>query len=105
MRESRRAAPRRATASRQRCRRSAARPQPRHRRPPRPAALLTPAQRAGLRRPRLLELLAKYEELKGTGKLDQYLAKRRKRNAAKDHRYLPGERRGGRGDDGSGDSK
>ncbi|KAI3435530.1 hypothetical protein D9Q98_001596 [Chlorella vulgaris] len=42
---------------------------------------------------RRLELLAKYEELKAGGKLEAYLAKRRKRNAAKDHRHLPGDRR------------
>ncbi|EFN58403.1 hypothetical protein CHLNCDRAFT_140335 [Chlorella variabilis] len=44
---------------------------------------------------RRLELVAKYEELKaaGPGKLEQYLTKRRKRNAAKDHRHLPAGRR------------
>lgn len=51
---------------------------------------------------RRLELLAKYEELKSSGKLDQYLQKRRKKNAAKDHRYLPSERRGGAGGGGGG---
>lgn len=35
------------------------------------------------------ELLAKYEELKASGKLEAYLAKRRRKNAAKDHRYMP----------------
>jgi ribosomal RNA-processing protein 36 len=49
---------------------------------------------------RRLELLARYEELQASGKLEQYMAKRRKRNAAKDHRYLPGGRRPGGGDDG-----
>eukprot|EP00898_Chlorokybus_atmophyticus_P003801 jgi/Chlat1/4421/Chrsp29S04547 len=34
-------------------------------------------------------LLDKYKELKENGKLDTYLAKRRKKNAAKDHRYVP----------------
>ncbi|PSC72696.1 ribosomal RNA processing 36-like protein [Micractinium conductrix] len=43
---------------------------------------------------RRLELLAKYEELQaaGPGKLEAYMAKRRKRNAAKDHRHLPAAR-------------
>lgn len=41
------------------------------------------------------ELLAKYEELKSAGQLDKYMAKRRKKNAAKDHRYVPSGRRGG----------
>jgi ribosomal RNA-processing protein 36 len=39
-----------------------------------------------------LELLAKYEELKSSGRLEKYMAKRRKKNAAKDHRYLPTSR-------------
>lgn len=39
------------------------------------------------------ELVAKYEELKSAGKLDKYMEKRRKKNAAKDHRYLPSSRR------------
>jgi len=39
-----------------------------------------------------LELLAKYEELKSSGRLEKYMAKRRKKNAAKDHRYLPASR-------------
>ncbi|KAL4432830.1 hypothetical protein ABPG77_008156 [Micractinium sp. CCAP 211/92] len=42
---------------------------------------------------RRLELLAKYEELKATGKLDKFMAKRRKKNAAKSHKHLPGGRR------------
>lgn len=41
-----------------------------------------------------LELVGKYEELKRTGQLETYMDKRRKRNAAKDHRYLPMGRRG-----------
>jgi ribosomal RNA-processing protein 36 len=41
------------------------------------------------------ELLAKYEELKSGGGLDRYMEKRRKKNASKDHRYLPGRRPGG----------
>jgi len=38
------------------------------------------------------ELMAKYEELKSTGQLEKYMEKRRKRNAAKDHRYIPARR-------------
>ena len=51
---------------------------------------------------RRLELLAKYEELQASGKLDKFLEKRRKKNAAKDHRYLPTGRRGGGGGGGGG---
>lgn len=40
-----------------------------------------------------IELLAKYEDLKSSGKLEKYMEKRRKKVAAKDHRYLPTERR------------
>ncbi|GLC44253.1 hypothetical protein PLESTB_000757400 [Pleodorina starrii] len=40
-----------------------------------------------------LALLAKYQELKERGKLDKFMEKRRKKNAAKDHRYLPSGRR------------
>lgn len=39
------------------------------------------------------ELVAKYEELKSSGRLDKYMEKRRKKNAAKDHRYVPSTRR------------
>ncbi|KAI5065107.1 hypothetical protein GOP47_0019802 [Adiantum capillus-veneris] len=35
------------------------------------------------------ELIAKYKELKASGKLEAFLAKRRRQNAAKDHRYMP----------------
>ena len=35
------------------------------------------------------ELIAKYEELKKSGRLERFLEKRRKKNAAKDHRHLP----------------
>jgi ribosomal RNA-processing protein 36 len=38
------------------------------------------------------EILSKYEELKATGGLERYMEKRRKKNAAKDHRYLPSRR-------------
>ncbi|GBF95631.1 hypothetical protein Rsub_08613 [Raphidocelis subcapitata] len=41
---------------------------------------------------RKLELVAKYEELKSSGKLEKYMAKRARKNASKDHRYLPGRR-------------
>ena len=35
------------------------------------------------------ELLLKYNELKENGSLEKYMEKRRKKNAAKDHRYVP----------------
>jgi len=35
------------------------------------------------------ELVEKYQELKTSGKLDKFLEKRRKKNSAKDHRYVP----------------
>lgn len=38
------------------------------------------------------ELIAKYEDLKKSGRLEKFLEKRRKKNAAKDHRYLPSRR-------------
>ena len=38
------------------------------------------------------ELVAKYEELKASGQLDKFMMKRRKKNSAKDHRYVPGRR-------------
>lgn len=41
---------------------------------------------------RKLELVEKYEELKSSGRLDKFMEKRRKKNAAKDHRYLPASR-------------
>ncbi|PSR91520.1 Ribosomal RNA processing protein [Actinidia chinensis var. chinensis] len=34
-------------------------------------------------------LVEKYEELKASGKLESFLEKRRRKNAAKDHRYMP----------------
>lgn len=40
-----------------------------------------------------LALLAKYQALQERGKLDKFMEKRRKKNAAKDHRYLPSGRR------------
>jgi ribosomal RNA-processing protein 36 len=39
------------------------------------------------------ELVLKYQELKESGGLERYMEKRRKRNAAKDHRYLPEARK------------
>ena len=36
-----------------------------------------------------LELAEKYKTLKSDGKLEKYLSKKRKRNAAKDRRHLP----------------
>lgn len=39
------------------------------------------------------ELLAQYEELKQSGRLEKFMTKRRKKNASKDHRYLPSVRR------------
>lgn len=36
-----------------------------------------------------LVLEKKYEQLQKTGKLEAYMAKRRKRNASKDHRKMP----------------
>lgn len=41
---------------------------------------------------RKAELVAKYEELRSAGQLDKFLAKRRRKNAAKDHRYVPSVR-------------
>lgn len=35
------------------------------------------------------ELMLKYQELQDSGGLERYMEKRRKRNAAKDHRYMP----------------
>ena len=40
------------------------------------------------------ELIAKYEELKKSGRLERFLEKRRKKNAAKDHKHLPYRRLG-----------
>jgi len=51
-------------------------------------------------------LAARFEELKRSGKLAQALEKRRKKNAAKDHRYMPSGRRddeGGQGGGGGGE--
>ena len=40
-------------------------------------------------------LATRFETLKSTGELDAHLAKRRRKNAAKDHRYVPSVRREG----------
>jgi hypothetical protein len=40
-----------------------------------------------------LALVDQFLELKKSGKLEQHLAKRRKKNATKDRRYIPSERR------------
>ncbi|GMY35683.1 ribosomal RNA processing protein 36 homolog [Fagus crenata] len=42
--------------------------------------------KSAIRQQRLIE---KYENLKASGKLDAFIEKRRKKNAAKDHRYMP----------------
>ncbi|KAG2677384.1 hypothetical protein I3843_12G097400 [Carya illinoinensis] len=42
--------------------------------------------KSALRKQRLVE---KYEDLKASGKLDAFIEKRRRKNAAKDHRYMP----------------
>lgn len=47
---------------------------------------------------RRLELVAKYDELQASGQLEKYMAKRRRKNASKDHRHLPAARRDGGGD-------
>ncbi len=39
------------------------------------------------------ELVRKYEELKVSGRLERAMAKRRKKNAAKDHRFMPSLRK------------
>lgn len=38
------------------------------------------------------ELVAKYKHLKATGGLEKVVQKRRRRNALKDHRYVPASR-------------
>ncbi|RCV12594.1 hypothetical protein SETIT_2G281500v2 [Setaria italica] len=40
------------------------------------------------------KLINKYEELKEAGKLDAFMEKRRRKNASKDHRYMPYRRNG-----------
>ncbi|KAK3129662.1 hypothetical protein QOZ80_6BG0482990 [Eleusine coracana subsp. coracana] len=41
------------------------------------------------------KLMTKYNELKEAGKLDAYMERRRKKNASKDHRYMPYRRNAG----------
>lgn len=43
---------------------------------------------------RKAELVAQYQDLQKSGGLDKFLAKRRRKNAAKDHRYVPAARAG-----------
>ncbi|OQR90468.1 hypothetical protein ACHHYP_05504 [Achlya hypogyna] len=40
-----------------------------------------------------IELKAKYDELQESGRLSKFMAKRRKKNANKDHRWLPTQRK------------
>ena len=40
-----------------------------------------------------LELVERFKDLEKSGGVDKFLAKKRKRNAAKDHRLLPSDRR------------
>lgn len=39
------------------------------------------------------ELVRRYQELKASGGLEKAMAKKRRKNAAKDHRYVPESRR------------
>ena len=41
------------------------------------------------------QLVARYQELKDSGRLEKVMTKRRKKNALKDHRYVPRARREG----------
>ncbi|KAL3499409.1 hypothetical protein ACH5RR_038502 [Cinchona calisaya] len=41
------------------------------------------------------KLIEKYQELKASGKLDSFIEKKRKKNASKDHRYMPYRRSDG----------
>ncbi|AQK89034.1 Putative DUF947 domain containing family protein [Zea mays] len=49
-----------------------------------------------LKKPELRErkLMNKYNELKEAGKLDAFMEKRRRKNASKDHRFMPYRRSG-----------
>lgn len=40
------------------------------------------------------ELVRRYKMLQDTGKIDKVIAKKAKKNAAKDHRHIPPSRRG-----------
>ncbi|PQQ15146.1 ribosomal RNA processing protein 36 homolog [Prunus yedoensis var. nudiflora] len=44
------------------------------------------SKKSEIRKKRLME---KYKQLKGSGKLEAFIEKRRRKNAAKDHRYMP----------------
>lgn len=47
---------------------------------------------------RTQKLAEKYQELKESGKLESFIEKKRRKNAAKDHRYIPYRRPTGQGD-------
>jgi hypothetical protein len=40
-----------------------------------------------------LELKQKYEELKASGRLEKYLAKKRRKQSQKEHKFVPLKRR------------
>lgn len=40
-----------------------------------------------------LELQTKFQDLQESGKLSKFMAKKRKKNASKDHRWLPTQRK------------
>jgi ribosomal RNA-processing protein 36 len=40
-----------------------------------------------------IELQAKFQDLQESGKLSKFMAKKRKKNASKDHRWLPTNRK------------
>ena len=42
---------------------------------------------------RKAEMVRKYQELKASGQLEKFMEKKRRKNAAKDHRLLPSKRR------------
>jgi ribosomal RNA-processing protein 36 len=46
-----------------------------------------------------LELLEKFTDLKQKGQLNKYLVKKKRRNAAKEHKHIPWRRRTGGGDE------
>ncbi|KAH9093931.1 hypothetical protein Ae201684P_016551 [Aphanomyces euteiches] len=67
---------------------------------PKPSGLIREAVESGkgafyLKRKdkKQLELKAKYDELAESGRLSKFMAKRRKKNANKDHRWLPTQRK------------
>lgn len=40
-----------------------------------------------------VELQAKFQDLQESGRLSKFMAKKRKKNASKDHRWLPTQRK------------